>query len=89
MIKNRSNILKRRRENSIKATDSTVPISAISITKQYLTTVRISLTPQKPVAPIQVPLIQLIRDTRKDLTSPSRIALGKSLKISDPSEYYN
>ena len=48
---------KRRRENSIEATNSTIPISTIPIAKQYLTIVRILLAPQKPIAPVQVPLI--------------------------------
>ena len=45
-------ILKRKRENSIEATNFTISISTISITKQYFTIVKISLTPQKPIAPI-------------------------------------
>ena len=66
---------KRRRENSVEAADSTVPV-----TKQYLTAVRIPLAAppvpiapkQKPAAPVQVPSaqptrVQPRRGTRGDL----------------------
>ena len=43
-------VSKRRRENSVEATNFTMSISAISITKQYLTAVKILLASQKSIA---------------------------------------